>query len=78
METYFKIYDPERDLFYAGGGRWSKKGKVYTQIGHVKLAMHKDLGRFTQKLNERLELLTFEAKAIDKKPLTDIKRNEDY
>jgi hypothetical protein len=67
----YKIYDPDRDLFYKGGSQWTKDGKVYTNIGHVKLAMT-NLGRYTRKLNERLQLFTVEVKVIDSQPLTDI------
>lgn len=33
-----------KDVWFGGGGRWSSRGKVYANVGHVKLALQRRSG----------------------------------
>lgn len=41
-QSLFKIYNPETGLYSSGGTyvKWTKNGKVWTNIGHLKNHLH--------------------------------------
>ena len=70
--TFYKIRKKGEELYSAGGGspRWSKRGKTWNNIGHVKnhLACQVESMRFGPSRNAAdyadAELVTYEAKPV--------------
>lgn len=73
-QNFYKIRDPKTGLFRNGGmfGRWNKRGKEWSSLGHVKQHLDQFPGKKIDWENWELVEYVYTPMETGRKPLIDL------
>lgn len=67
--TIYRLRDTVNNTFYEGSGRFGKKGRIYTNKGHIRNSLTQTWGRNYAPNRQSLEIVTYDLSEIKAEPL---------